>query len=281
MIIDCHCHAGTGDRLTAPWNTVGDLRPYLRRARAAGIDKTIVFPVFHTDYAVANRELAGLVQRYRPRLIGFAFVHATRDAGRIFQMVKQAVRWGFRGVKVHGFEAMPTREVCEAARAFRLPVMVDVGGRGEIMDMCAPQYRDVNFIVPHLGSFAGDWKAHQKVVDLIVRHPNVYTDTSSVRHYDYIVQAVKQGGVRKVLFGSDGPWLHPGVEIHKIRLLGLPRAAQALILGGNILQLLNASQKGLRRSASVVHETQVKVANRATPDPDRDGLAPELVEYPM
>jgi uncharacterized protein len=280
MIVDCHCHAGKGDKITAPWNTVGNLAPYLRRARAAGIGKTIVFPVFHTDYAVANRELARIVQRYRPRLVGFAFVHTTRDTGRIFDMVKQAVRWGFRGIKVHGFEAMPTREVCEAARAFRLPIMVDVGGRGEVMEMCAPQYRDVNFIVPHLGSFAGDWKAHQKVVDLIVRHPNVYTDTSSVRHYDYIVQAVKHGGPRKVLFGSDGPWLHPGVEIHKIRLLGLPAAAEAMILGGNVLRLLRPAAPGDRL-------TGPSAGNRERPPgiPHRinnnDGLAPELVEYPM
>lgn len=276
MIIDCHCHAGKGDLITDPWNTVGNLRPYLRRAQAAGIDKTVVFPVFHTDYAVANRELAALVRRYRPRLIGFAFVHTTRDAGRIFQMVKQAVSWGFRGIKVHGFEAMPTREVCEVARAFRLPIMVDVGGRGEVMEMCAPQYRDVNFIVPHLGSFAGDWKAHQKVVDLICRHPNVYTDTSSVRHYDYIVQAIKRGGAHKVLFGSDGPWLHPGVEIQKIRLLGLPHAAEALVLGGNLLKLLASIRSNVRPVMPVESRRQ---STNATQPPA--ALSAEFAEVPM
>jgi hypothetical protein len=42
MIVDCHCHAGKGDKLTAPWNTDAAIEPYLRRARAAGIDKTLV-----------------------------------------------------------------------------------------------------------------------------------------------------------------------------------------------------------------------------------------------
>jgi predicted TIM-barrel fold metal-dependent hydrolase len=111
------------------------------------------------------------------------------------------------------------------------------------MDMCAPQFRDVNFIVPHLGSFAGDWRVHQHVIDLIVRHPNVYTDTSSVRHYDYIVQAVKRGGPRKVIFGSDGPWIHPGVELEKIRLLRLPPEAEGLILGGNVLRLMSTIRR--------------------------------------
>ena len=214
MIIDCHCHAGKGDRMTAPWTTEAPLEAYLRRARAARIDKTIVFPAFNSDYAEANAQLARIVARYPGRLIGFAMVHASRDAGRIFAMVRHAVfKWRFRGLKVHGFDSTPTREVCETARAFRLPVLVDVALKPHITEMFAPQYRDVNFIIPHLGSFIGDWKAHQQVVDQIVRHANVYTDTSSVRDFDYIVQAIKRAGPRKVLFGSDGPWSHPGVEL--------------------------------------------------------------------
>jgi predicted TIM-barrel fold metal-dependent hydrolase len=241
MIVDCHCHAGKGDKLTAPWNTDARIEPYLRRARAAGIDKTIVFSAFHSDYAKGNAQVARIVSRYPARLIGFVMVHAKRDAGRIFEMVSNAVsKWRFRGIKVHGLEAPPTREVCEAARAFGLPVLIDVGNRPHQVEMFAPEYRDVNFIILHLGSFAGDWRAHQTVVDQLVRHPNVYADTSSVRHFDYIVQAIKRAGPRKVLFGSDGPWLHPGVEIEKVRLLGLPREAEGLVLGGNILRLIKS-----------------------------------------
>jgi uncharacterized protein len=131
--------------------------------------------------------------------------------------------------------------VCDVARKLRLPVLVDVGMKPEIVDMFAPQYRDVNFIVPHLGSFIGDWKAHQRVIDQICRHPNVYTDTSSVRHFDYLVEAIRRAGARKVLFGSDGPWMHPGLELHKIELLGLAAKARALVLGGNIVRLMNGS----------------------------------------
>jgi hypothetical protein len=65
QIIDCHCHAGKGDRMTAPWNTVAPIKAYLRRARAAGIDKTIVIPPFHSNYDEANAELGQVVARYR------------------------------------------------------------------------------------------------------------------------------------------------------------------------------------------------------------------------
>jgi predicted TIM-barrel fold metal-dependent hydrolase len=239
VIIDFHCHAGRGDLLTAPWNTDAPLEAYLRRAKRAGIQRTVVFPAFHTDYSKANRELAKVVARWSPRLIGFAMINPKTDAGRVREMLREAVvRHGLRGLKVHGHDASPTREICEAAREFRLPMLVDVAGKTHLVDMFAPQYPEVNFIIPHLGSFADDWRAHERVIEQLVRYPNVYADTSGVRRFDYLVQAVKRAGPRKILFGSDGPWLHPGLELHKIRLLGLSANAEEWVTGGNAGRLL-------------------------------------------
>jgi predicted TIM-barrel fold metal-dependent hydrolase len=260
MIIDCHCHAGKGDIMTAPWNTDAPLGAYLRRARRAGINRTVVFPAFHSDYEVANAALARLVTRSRGRLIGFAFVHARRDAGRIFEMVERAVgEYHFRGIKVHGHDAMPTREVCEAALAFHIPLMADVAGRAHVVEMLASEFPRLNFIIPHLGSFADDWRAHQQVIDQLVRFPNVYTDTSGVRRFDYIVQAVKRAGPRKVLFGSDGPYLHPGVELYKIKVLGLPPDQEALVLGGNAARIILAKNTIRRRPSKSIRSESVKL----------------------
>jgi hypothetical protein len=59
-----------------------------------------------------------------------------------------------------------------------------------------------------------------------------------VRRFDLLEQAVRRAGAHKVLFGSDGPWLHPGVELEKIRLLRLGAGDEALVLGGNLLRLI-------------------------------------------
>ena len=48
MIVDCHCHAGTGDGLRGPWDTEARIEPHLERARRAGLDRTCVFPVFNS-----------------------------------------------------------------------------------------------------------------------------------------------------------------------------------------------------------------------------------------
>jgi hypothetical protein len=247
MIIDGHCHAGRGDRMTAPWNTAAPLGSYLRRARKAGIDRTVVFPPFAGDYAVANEEVARLVARRPDRLIGYACVHPVRDRHRVREMVGRAVReWGFRGVKVHRLDAPVSREVCEAVAAFGVPLLYDVAGQPELLEQVAPEYPRVTIVVPHLGSFADDWRAHQRLIDQLRRLPNVLADTSGVRRFDYLVQAVRRAGPDRLVFGSDGPWLHPGLELEKIRLLGLGPAQEAQILGGTLRSLLRLQPPAAR-----------------------------------
>jgi len=239
MIIDCHCHAGKGDGLTGPWDTDAPLEQYLLRAARAGINRIVLFAAFHSDYAAANREVARIVASRPDRFYGFAFVHPDRDRGRVAALVREAVtRYGFRGIKVHRHDGRITREICEAARAYALPVLYDVMGEVSACELLAAEYPDVEFIIPHLGSFADDWGAQLSLIDHLVRHANIFADTSGVRRFDLLEQAARRAGARKLLFGSDGPWLHPGVELAKVRALGLSAADERLVLGGNLLRLL-------------------------------------------
>lgn len=243
MIIDCHCHAGKGDGLTGPWDTAASLKPYLQRAAEAGINRTVLLAAFHSDYAVANRQVARIVARHPDRFYGFAFVHPERDRGRVYAMVNVAVRdYGFRGIKVHHHDGRITREICEVARAFSLPVLYDVMGEISVVELLATEYPEVSFIIPHLGSFADDWRAQLALIDHLIRHANIYADTSGVRRFDLLEQALKRAGASKLLFGSDGPWLHPGVELAKVRALKMPARDEQLVLGGNLLRLISAKR---------------------------------------
>jgi predicted TIM-barrel fold metal-dependent hydrolase len=238
MIVDCHCHAGKGDGLTGPWDTSAPLGRYLRRARSAGIRRTVLFAAFHSNYRAANREVARIVARRPDRFYGFAFIHSMRDRGHVMAMVREAIeQFGFVGIKVHRHDARITREICAAAMAYSLPVLYDVMGEVSVIELLAQEYPQVNFIIPHLGSFADDWRAQVSFIDQLKRHSNIYTDTSGVRRFDLLLEAVKRAGPHKVLFGTDGPWLHPGVELAKVRALGLRPSDEALVLGGNVLRL--------------------------------------------
>lgn len=266
MIIDCHCHAGKGDGLTGPWDTAAPLEQYLLRAARAGINRTVLFAAFHSDYAVANREVARIVASRPDRFYGFAFIHPDRDRGRVMSMVKEAIiSYGFCGIKAHRHDGRITREICEVARAFSLPVLYDVMGEVTVCELLAAEYPDVSFIIPHLGSFADDWRAQLALIDHLARHPNIYTDTAGVRRFDLLEQAVRRAGARKILFGSDGPWLHPGVEIAKVGALGLPQADERLVLGGNLMRLIARARARPAPRVAVSSRAAISTSERGDP----------------
>lgn len=238
-IIDSHCHVGSGDGLTGPWDTSGSLQTYLERARPAGITKSVLLAPLTSDYDRANREIATLMSRNPGKFFAFAFVNPVTDRGRVGSMVETAViKWGFSGIKVHWHDGRITREIADVARRLQIPVLYDPRGDTGTIEMIARTYPDVAWIIPHLSSFADDWKAQVAFVDQLARHPNLFTDTSGVRYFDLLVDAVRRAGPHKVLFGSDGPFLHPGVELTKVRALKLAPEAEAQVLGGNLLRLI-------------------------------------------
>jgi uncharacterized protein len=266
MIIDSHCHAGKGDGLTGPWDTRAPLNKYLRRAAEAGIKRTVLFSAFHSDYAVANQQVARIVASRPDRFYGFAFIHPHKDRGRVRQLIEVAVeKFRFVGIKVHRYDARITREVCEVARGFSLPVLYDVMGEVSVVELLATEYPDITFIIPHLGSFADDWRAQLALIDHLVRHPNVYTDTSGIRRFDLLEQAVQRAGARKILFGSDGPWLHPGVELAKVRALGLSQSEERLVVSENFLQLIRGV--GTRPAMRVTAVSKNTTPQEETHDP--------------
>ncbi len=238
-IIDCHCHAGTGDGLRGPWDTRAALEKFLKRSTATGIAQTVLFAAFNSDYTRANAEVAGIVASNPERFRGFAFINSEADKGRVLSMVRQAVeQFGFCGIKAHRHDARLTREVCEAAQQFQIPILYDVMGEVATVELLATEYPKVNFIIPHLGSFADDWAAQLNFIPLLERHANVFTDTSGVRRFDLLEMAAQRAGPHKILFGTDGPWLHPGVELAKIFALELGQADTAMMLSGNFLRLV-------------------------------------------
>jgi len=87
------------------------------------------------------------------------------------------------------------------------------------------------------------------LIDHLIRHPNVYADTSGVRRFDLLEQGVKRAGAKKFLFGTDGPWLHPAVELAKIKALNLSAPDESLILGGNFLRLVSRAATAHWRGA--------------------------------
>ena len=239
MIIDAHCHFGWGNNLTDPAFSRASLKNYITRANKHGIEKTAVWPILHSDYKAANHQVARLVKHYPKRFIGVMFVHSTRDETRLKKMADIFIRQrGFRAIKTHRFDAPINRSVCELAQKYRVPIVYDVMGQLHEIEIFATEYPNVNFIIPHFGSFADKWQIQSAFISYMERFPNVFGDTSSIRRFDILKNGVRRAGAHKVIFGSDGPWLHPGVELTKITELPIAKKDKAKITGQNFLSLI-------------------------------------------
>ncbi|MGI5216522.1 amidohydrolase family protein [Nocardia sp. CA-290969] len=236
-IIDSHCHTGTAGVLVRRGERDSSLTRYLSRAERAGIGRTVLMAPPVGRYADANREVQALVAAYPGRFLGYVFVNPRADRGRVARIVAGAVAWGARGIKVHWSDGVITSEIAEAARRHGVPVLYDPRGDIPVVRRMTCSYPDVAWIVPHLSSFADDWKAQAAFVDELSRTPNLFTDTSGVRYFDILADAVRRAGAHKILFGTDGPYLHPGVELAKIRALGLSGTDFELVAGGNLIRL--------------------------------------------
>lgn len=236
LVIDAHCHAGTGQAMTAPWDTRADVEVTLRHMEEAGIDRTVIFPINNTDFERPNREVAEICRRYPGKFIGFAKHDPKTEAGRIAPMLRNEVETlGLKGLKLH---RLPTREVLDAVAELGIPILYHPDKVSDF-HMLAQEYPKIPFIVAHLGSFASqDWTEHIAAIAVAARYPNVYLDTSSVVFFKYLEMAAKELGARKLIFGTDGPELDSRVELYKVRLLKLPPEDEAMVLGGNIIRLL-------------------------------------------
>jgi uncharacterized protein len=149
VVIDAHCHAGHGDGFTHPSLAVADVRPYVRRAQAAGIDRTLVFATLNQGpYDRGNEEVAQLVRSDPRRWMGLVFVHPVADRGRVAEILARALDvHGFLGIKVHWSNGTMTREIAEAAAARRAPVLYDPRGDTAAVELLANEF-DIPWIIP-------------------------------------------------------------------------------------------------------------------------------------
>jgi hypothetical protein len=98
------------------------------------------------------------------------------------------------------------------------------------------EWPDLTFVLAHLGGFR-QWRG---VADVLAGR-DVWLDTAyTLGHLpdEEFVRIVRQHGLHRVLFGSDGPWTDAAAEIAHLRRLGFTEQELEALLGGNAEELL-------------------------------------------
>ena len=248
----------------------------------AGIDRTVLLPLDYEflysgvslSYRDYNDFVGEFVREHPDRLIGFAGVDPRRGAAAVTELRRCVEELGFRGLKlwtITGF--VPDDESYyplyrEAARlGAAVMVHTGMGPAFSYMKTCRPLYvdkiavdfRDVNFIMAHVGS---PWT--EEAVAVSMKNPNVYVDISAWQKTCSVfplglaqvlsMAKMVHGGVHKVLFGTDWPLFtelysqKEWVDVVKnleypppLQIMGLPEITaedKVMILGENALSVL-------------------------------------------
>ncbi len=242
MILDFHAHLGKGDTPPAGPLQFG-LFPdqVLRNMDEAGVDRTVVFPVTYKDYRQANREIAGYVTDHPDRLIGFGRVRDTDDGPEIVTEAVESL--GLKGFKIHhGCDKIDPQSpnlwrVLRRIEELKVPVIFDAFAHNVPKVLPVAEALASPVVIGHMG---GLWNTEEmdRCIACAERRPNAFLETSSVLLFGKIEEAVRRIGSERILFGTDGPPIHPLPEITKIRILHVSERDKANILGLNAARLL-------------------------------------------
>lgn len=128
----------------------------------------------------------------------------------------------------------------EFADRHALPVLihswVSSGCRPELVGQVAANYPDATVILGHHG---GGWAGVSETLETCRKCPNLVCDTcTSELTYKVVDRLVEGLGAKRVLFGSDVPFLAQDSQLGKVIYSRVDDEAKRHILGGNFLSIL-------------------------------------------
>jgi predicted TIM-barrel fold metal-dependent hydrolase len=168
-----------------------------------------------------NKHLSQYVERYKQKMIGFAFVDPLTDGVGVKSIKAFTEKLGLKGLALYcsqsAFHPAHTRamRLYESAQELHLPVFfhnTSVGQEGVLeyaypflLDEVARTFPELKIIVGNMG-----FPFYEQTLCLVAKHKNVFADLSvkpgSVwQIYNVIVSAYEQGVMDKLLFGSAYP----------------------------------------------------------------------------
>ncbi|HEU4409033.1 MAG TPA: amidohydrolase family protein [Polyangiaceae bacterium] len=255
MIIDAHAHLSP--------TSYGSFERYLELLAQSDIDGGVVCAGGMLDVRNMNDFVLGVrkpsttprndyverATRQGPRLHGVACVNPCDRgaAGELSRYLSEGFRGLFVSPLVHPFSFTDDSmvELATLCAERELPVISHNGWRPgantEDYVRLAKKVPRARFILEHMGAHPVDVEARTAATEL----SNFYLETS-LASFLHIVETVKAAGPSKVIFGSEYPLSHPGVELAKLRFLPITERERDLILGENARALfrLGAGAEG-------------------------------------
>ncbi len=233
-VIDAHLHFGTdpviSDSLTVPYLLYDDPDSVIRCLDHYGIEQTVLLtpdrilnPPFDVDYKKANDAVARAVHKYPDRIFGAIRINPNFGEEFVWDTVRHYVEtYNFRGIKTLArvdFYNPSNLKVVEpmmrAAAHYDIPILFHSGHPSRdlpsLQAYAAKNFPETRIIIAHIG-------LHDYVNETIIacmELDNIFVDMSQAWPYD-IKAFIKKIGCDRIMYGSDGPFQSPLVEMVKV-----------------------------------------------------------------
>ena len=240
-VIDFHGHPGRwGGCVNSP-ETV------LPAMDAVGVDKAVMFNIWHPEGTRANDDTASLVAHAPDRFMGFAYVSPLMSEGMVAELGRAVDQLGLVGIKLYPpFTKIKLNErqwfpIYEFANSRCLPLLWHTGIEPEnwpcYVGDVAPDFPDARFVCGHSGNCP---PMRKMAIEVARANENVFLETcSTFRTPGAIEELVNSAGANRVLFGSDTPLMDPRSQLGKILTADIDDDAKRMIIGQNALRLLD------------------------------------------
>lgn len=247
FVLDCHCHIGEWSNFNIPSGTAESM---LASMDCTGTDTAIIsaHSAIGPDFVYGNKLVMNTVKKYPQRFMGYVTINPNFPELIKSELERCFTLEGMIGIKLHpslhgcSVDHRNYHEAYMTAVQKRCPVLVHVWGKSDVasIDRIAGQYPQAILIMGHTG---GEPKAMEDAVDIIRKHENVYGDLALSAAFEGNVEwFMKEVGSKKILYGSDLPFLDPRPTLGRVALADISEEEKLDILGMNMKRILDFRQ---------------------------------------
>lgn len=250
FIVDAHAHSGYPNIFSCPEVTPQDL---LCRMDSLQIEYALHCGDMESIVGDSTSGLEKWEKTYKESRgrIPYLCVFDPRQGHQCLEVLGRAQSLdGFRGIKIHPtfHKTPPEDQSYEPAWRFAadtgLPIMshtwsvssynpgqaLSTPGRFEVWVRSFPS---VSLVLGHSG---GRGSGRHEAIRMVKQYENVYMDfAGDIYCYDYMHRVMHDVPIRKVLFGSDWPWIDPRSHLSRVFLSDLSLEAKRKVLRDNAM----------------------------------------------
>lgn len=194
----------------------------------------------------SNDDVLNARERYPERILPLVWVDPLQGEEALQAVDRYVGTLRFAGIKMHPlFNAFVADDpivdpVMRKAEEYGVPVFIHCGHPPFSLPwsiaLLAERHPSVPTVMIHMGHGHGVYI--QASIEMAKRYGNLYLEMSGMPMGSKILEAYRTVGADRVLFGTDGPFHHPSVEIQKVLTSGLSEREQGDVFYNNTAKLM-------------------------------------------